>query len=341
MVRKGPLSLVHAIVPHARRLPRWWRLAAVAAATLAGIARSADEPAPPVRVKTAVDRAIAAVGDTIRYTVSIDHDPKVEVDFPQFPDTIAGFAVTNFGPLQTGEAVGRVATSRWYDLRHFLSGSYTIPGVAVEYRIPGEPKAMLRSADMFVQIESAIGADEDGAIRDIQEPEAASSRYVKYYAWGLVGLGLALAGILGAVIYQRRRAKSRMLGPPPVPAHELAYAQLAQLLELDLIAAGKIKEFYYALSTIARHYIEDRFRLMAPERTTEEFLAEMAGTSLLVDAHKGLIAEFLDHCDLVKFAKYAPSEKQIRATYDSAVRLIDETKEDSDVEVDEEEALEE
>ena len=117
-----------------------------------------------------------------------------------------------------------------------------------------------------------------------------------------------------------------------MPAHEWAYAELEQLLALDLIAAGKVKEFYYRLSNIVRHYIENRFGLMAPERTTEEFLVELAGTDLLVPVHKGLLSHFLDHCDLVKYAKYAPGDPEIKATYESAVRLIDETKEGDEIE---------
>lgn len=301
-----------------------------ALALVAGEAWAAS-PVPAVRVVTAFDRTTASVGDTIRYTVSIDHAAGVEVAFPEFPDTIAGLAVRNFGPLETHESGGRVVKSRWYDIEHFLAGAYTIPGVAVEYTLPGKPKAMLRSADMFLQIESLIGQEELGDIRDIQPPLAATSRYTKYYLWSLAFLALGLASVACGVAYCRHRAKSRAMGPPPVPAHELAYAQLEQLLQMDLIAAGKIKAFYYRLSDIVRHYIENRFRLMAPERTTEEFLAEMAGTRLLVDAHKGLISAFLDHCDLVKFAKYAPGEPEIMSAYDSAVRLIDETREEADM----------
>ena len=38
---------------------------------------------------------------------------------------------------------------------------------------------------------------------------------------------------------------------------------------------GRIKEFYERISNILRHYIEHRFDLHAPERTTEEFLYEL------------------------------------------------------------------
>ena len=326
--------------PPSVRLPRvWlaWGASPAAALVVAAANVWAALPAPVVRVVTEFDRTSASVGDTIRYTVSIDHAAGVEVAFPEFPDTIAGLAVRNFGPLQTREVGGRVVKSRWYDIEHFLAGSYTIPGVAVEYAAPGKQMSVLRSADMFIQIESLIGQEELGDIRDIPPPLAAASRYMKYYVWGFAVAGLVLAAVVCGIVYQRHRAKNRVMGPPPVPAHELAYAQLEQLLQMDLIAAGRIKAFYYRLSDVLRHYIENRFHLMAPERTTEEFLVEMASTRLLVDAHKGLVSTFLDHCDLVKFAKYAPKEQEIRAAYDSAVRLIDETKEEADMGLAEEE----
>ena len=66
--------------------------------------------------------------------------------------------------------------------------------------------------------------------------------------------------------------------------------------------------------------------MLAPERTTEEFLAEMAHANALNNAHKSLIQEFLNHCDMVKYAKYGPSLLEIEETNSVARRLIDETK---------------
>ena len=45
--------------------------------------------------------------------------------------------------------------------------------------------------------------------------------------------------------------------------------------------AGRIKEFYQRISDILRHYIENRFGLHAPERTTEEFLVELKPSEVL------------------------------------------------------------
>jgi hypothetical protein len=98
-------------------------------------------------------------------------------------------------------------------------------------------------------------------------------------------------------------------------------------MAMDLISKGQIKEYYYRLSNIVRHYIENRFKLMAPERTTEEFLAEMMVTGKLTEDHKELVGNFLEHCDMVKFAAYGPDSREIENSFNSAKKLVDETRE--------------
>ena len=80
------------------------------------------------------------------------------------------------------------------------------------------------------------------------------------------------------------------------------------------------------VSDILRHYIEDRFELRAPERTTEEFLFEIRDTGVLSQDHTKSLAEFLTHCDLVKFAKHSPTNEQIQHTFDLAKNFIEQTK---------------
>jgi hypothetical protein len=140
--------------------------------------------------------------------------------------------------------------------------------------------------------------------------------------------------LLGAIILLfRGKQKEIEFVPAPLPAHQIAYNELENLRALNLISEGRIKEYYYRLSNIVRHYIESRFKLMAPERTTEEFLAEMTVTDRLTGVHKELISNFLEHCDMVKFAAYGPDTREIENAFDSAIKLVDETKEVSEKEV--------
>ena len=108
----------------------------------------------------------------------------------------------------------------------------------------------------------------------------------------------------------------------------IAYEQLEKIKKEDLPGHGMIKEYYSRVSNAARHYLENRFGLRAPEQTTEEFLYDMSSTDYLTVRQQDLVGEFLNECDLVKFARYGPTENEIERVYSAAVKLIDETRRD-------------
>lgn len=108
---------------------------------------------------------------------------------------------------------------------------------------------------------------------------------------------------------------------PPSPPHILAWNKLQNALGLIHDA----DRFCTEVSLIIRVYLEDRFELHAPDRTTEEFLFELQSSKHLVDAHKDLLSNFLEECDMVKFAKAEPPENELRRLYEAAGRLIGET----------------
>lgn len=110
------------------------------------------------------------------------------------------------------------------------------------------------------------------------------------------------------------------------PAHQIAYEAFEALKAKELPARGLIKEYYIELSDIIRHYIENRFDIQAPEMTTEEFLGYLRNTDNLTGTQKNLLKDFLNQCDLVKFAKYGPDQKEINDSFVYAKRFVDETK---------------
>ena len=108
-------------------------------------------------------------------------------------------------------------------------------------------------------------------------------------------------------------------------AHEIAYAALEELLAENLVAKGEMKTFYLRLSNILRHYIENRFDLSAPEQTTEEFLDDLRTRDALIPLHKELLKKFLQHCDMVKFARHQPTNEEIQQIFDACKQFIAET----------------
>ena len=140
---------------------------------------------------------------------------------------------------------------------------------------------------------------------------------------------LALLAVLAAAFLALRQflttPRTILHMAPPVPPHQIALEALAALRAKGWIEALKIEPFYVALSGIVRRYLEGRFGLRAPERTTEEFIRDALSSKKLSDAHRDLVAGFLEQSDLVKFARHAPGPADMHNALDSAERLVRET----------------
>ena len=134
------------------------------------------------------------------------------------------------------------------------------------------------------------------------------------------GILFALALIVTALIVWISRQKRRAI-IPPVPPHVRA----RQKIDAALLLIGDPRVFCIAVSDAVRIYLEERFNLRAPERTTEEFLRDLQKTSALTAQQKQSLGEFLEQCDLVKFARFEPPESLLRELHESALRLVHET----------------
>lgn len=167
-------------------------------------------------------------------------------------------------------------------------------------------------------ISSASQTATNATLRDIKEPLPISSGW----EWVLWVLGvLALATLIAFLIFWWLRKKSEVPPKIIVPPHVRARQRLQEALAL----LAQPKPFVTAVSDALRTYLEERFDFRAPERTTEEFLYELGDTPRLSKRQKESLGEFLQCCDLVKFAKYEPREPELRDLHTSALRLVEET----------------
>ena len=103
--------------------------------------------------------------------------------------------------------------------------------------------------------------------------------------------------------------------------------RLQDLRGRHLAEQGEYQAYYVELSGIIRRYIEERFSIRAPEMTTEEFLRSLGSSAQLESEHRQLLADFLNACDMVKFARYGPSLKEAEEAMGSAEKFVAETRE--------------
>jgi hypothetical protein len=156
-------------------------------------------------------------------------------------------------------------------------------------------------------------------IRPLKSPVEIPSGWA--WLWWTLGSVAVVAVVAWLVWYFRRRAQVVPPPPPPEPAHIRARRRLEAALGL----LSDPKQFCVEVSDTLRWYLEQRFELRAPERTTEEFLNDLSSTLLLEPAQKARLAAFLQECDLVKFARFEPTEESLRRLHAAALRLVDES----------------
>ena len=157
----------------------------------------------------------------------------------------------------------------------------------------------------------APGTPEPVEIKDIAPPVDV----FPYPMWMVIIAGiLALAVLGGLVWFVVALIKSRP-GPPPLGATEVAVRALEKLrAQIKDIAPY---QFSIAVSDVLRTFISNaKFRLPATNQTSPEFLAAISDSPNFTDADRSLITGFLEHCDMIKFAR-------IDATADDSAKLLE------------------
>jgi Domain of unknown function (DUF4381) len=158
---------------------------------------------------------------------------------------------------------------------------------------------------------SAAPVAED--IRDIRGPKYLLPDWIlPALIAGAVLVALSLYGL-----WRWRRKRAARIWLP----HEIALQRLEDIR--TLMQPASAREFSTAVSDIVRRYIEQRFDVTATRRTTEEFLRDLLESSnVSLARHQGLLGEFLQQCDFVKFAALALTPQNMESLRQSARAFV-------------------
>lgn len=283
----------------------------------------------PVDFRIAVSDKDITIADRIDLLLEARADEGYTVDLPSFGEKLQNFGIVDYRTFEPelGEG-GETVKRRVYELEPFLSGEYTIPPMSVAFKARGDTLAHYVESDSIkVNVRSILPDDmAEMEIRDIAPPEGMPREFPTALA---VAAAVLIAAVTAAFVYRARKRKRKVLPPPA--AHEVALARLQRLLDSGLVEERKYIEFTIKVSDVLRHYIEDRFGLRAPERTTEEFLEEARSGLPTGDGERKMLEDFLAHCDLVKFAAFEPTGEDVQRTFDSCRDFIMTTKIEKEV----------
>jgi hypothetical protein len=143
------------------------------------------------------------------------------------------------------------------------------------------------------------------------------------FLWLTIMGFLLLASLAVGIWWFLLRRRAGQNERPAIPPHVTALEELARLRAA--MNAENSLDFIVEVSRILRVYIQGRFGLRAPHRSTEEFLLEATESPQLSPDRQELLGDFLRQCDLVKFARRQAALDRMNGLLETATRFVQDT----------------
>lgn len=297
----------------------------------------------PVMLTVRVARGTFTVGEKVALAIEATAEPGVEVRMPALEGQLGPFEISDPHRPPDIPDGGKRRWTHTYMLRTLESGELELPTITATF-IDRRESAAAGSADegekieereiasgpLTLTVQSVLTGEVDPTqFRDIKSAVEVSTPG-DVNVWLYAGLGaIALSLILAAWLWLRRkRGEEQTVVPEPEP-HVWALQQLEALAAEQLVQRGEFHPYYFRLSAIVRQYIERRFGIMAAEQTTEEFLREAGRSTVLDEAQRVLLSNFLRLADMVKFAKFQPTVADSDEAFAAAKDFVQQTAEES------------
>ena len=280
-------------------------------------------------VSAQIDQDSILIGEQVVLTLQVDPDG-LPVTWPMIGDTLAPhIEVVGDSGLDTlqgdrGEGVTGIRVVRRLFLTSFDTGYWALPPLRFRIGMQDlESEAFLLHV-LGIQLDSAATPKDIKPIHEL--PFSLTWWLREHWMWIAGGSAIALAFVALILLIRRFRRKvpEVEIEAPVIPLHERVLLQLEALDRERVWQQGDHKSYQSRLTDLLRGYIEERYRVPALERTTDELLHELRVSPLSME-QQSLLANLLRLADMVKFAKALPSPQENEQMMVSAVRFIRET----------------
>ncbi len=279
-----------------------------------------------IEVDAQVDTTLISIGDRVTYDLRISYAPQIAVSIPD-KISFGAFELKDSQSFPPKERSGLLTRRNLYTLTVYDTGRFEIPPVEILYsHRDSVGQQRILTPPIAVQVQSVLAGTEDPQLQDIKEPLEIPFDYM--FLWSVIGIGaiLLIAAWMGYRMWRKKQEQGYVFTPPapPRPAHEVALQELRALYASDLLEKELYKFFFSRLSEILRTYLEARYFVSALEETTEEIYRDLKKHT--EEEPRRRLRLILELADLVKFAKYIPSDKETEEAKDLSVRFVQETK---------------
>ena len=128
-------------------------------------------------------------------------------------------------------------------------------------------------------------------------------------------VALVLCGLVALWI------RRRWLRPRPQPSPRERTLELLDRISREIETLSPY-QFSIRVSDILRRYVTDQYQLPLTRQTSVEFLAALTKASAFSEDEKSLLEDFLNRCDLIKFARYDATIEDSRLLLGEATRFV-------------------
>lgn len=304
-----------------REMRRVYSLIILAGLMLSAPVRGQDR----ISVESTIDKQSITIGDHVRYTVKISADTSLLVDSLAVGTNLGMFEIKDYTPRKSEVSGGMRVSTESYEITTFTTGDYQIPPITIRYQDRAGESKTIATDPIAIKVNSLLKGEEGEDIKPLRGPKDYEGRIP---LWVLITAAAVALGVLLFLYFYRRAGKPIDLGREAVDNRlpwEIALAELQALRNSDLIAKGLYKPYYLRLSEVFRKYLERRYGISALERTTHEIIGEFRGLAL-DKVEEEAIRKLLEECDLVKFAKYDPTQADIERHYQMAYDFVVQTR---------------
>lgn len=210
----------------------------------------------------------------------------------------------------------------------FEEGQYTIP--QQEIRL-GDSLYFTNTAQLFVEtveVDTSQGIADLKPIYAVNYPFSERSKdwlKANWYWLAIIG-GLILAFLIWRYYKRKKPEEEEEIVKEVIPAHIIALGALEKLLQQEEWKSAEKKAYYSELTETVRTYLENRFDIHAMEQTTREIIRDLKYASIS-EEDKVYLRKILREADMVKFAKFTPSDDDAYAYLNTSIDFVKRTKE--------------
>jgi hypothetical protein len=283
-----------------------------------------NSPALAADVTASLSTNSIRVGDRVTLSLDVNHATGERLLLPDLTREPV-IIVWNSRLDRAAANDDRETTTATIEFSSFVIGEHRIGTNTLTLLSPEGRESVLLFPDLTINVVSIL-TNPPPELADLKPPAKLRGWPWLRVIW--IMLAVTLLALLAALLIRRWLSRPEKLSVTRLlPAHEIALTALDALRRRGHIERGEFEPFYVELSAIVRVYLEDRFKLHAPEQTTEEFIRSSSQSNALSLEHRQLTQEFLEQSDLVKFARFEPSAQDMERAWDAAAKLVRETME--------------